>query len=77
MNLLGLAADNKCRLCKEEEETPLHLMECPRLLWLQREAFNVDNIQETSTWIRRLHWYITQPPLKKLLEEEDEDQDQN
>ena len=58
----------RCRFCKEEDESTIHLLECPRLRLLWNEAFNRPDIDDRGMWIKRLNWMISQPPLRNILD---------
>ena len=65
---MKLVESSICRFCGEEDESTIHLTSCPRLYWLANEAFNMEDIHKPRVWIRRLHWFISQPPLVDLMQ---------
>ena len=67
LKIMSIESEAKCRLCEEEEETPLHLLECPRLHWLSEEAFNRPDINEGCNRIRRMSWFISHQQIQKLM----------
>ena len=73
LGLMGLANNSQCRFCEEEEETTIHLVRCPRLHSLAEDAFNREDIYKQDVWIRRLHWFISQPQLDGILKLVDTD----
>ena len=62
-----------CRLCEEDKETFIHLVNyCPRLEMTCREIFLDKNIGEDHSWsIRRLIRFIQYPVIMRMLTHKD------
>ena len=65
LSLLQLSDTARCRLCGEDEETPLHVaMRCPAT-WRERQyAFEVHT---DKSWLWKMVTLVTSPKIKGLL----------
>lgn len=65
ISLLQNTEDSRCRICQEEDETPLHLVNhCPGTWRERREAFQTNDDQP---WLQRIRTFVLSDRITNLL----------